>query len=200
MRQGYAGLGSRGGLRYGQRAQYSRPRDWHSIAWLVCCNLLSAPSTARAAEGNLGVSVGGLVLGTSPRLAVSPHGSAAFLVGNSFRAAVHDMFSILPAIDPHGVGVYNHLSATAGLVWRSGNLNFGPSFAVFSMPACGITLCARLNGVAPGGTVHGSWYFAEPFGVSARLNVDWITGFGNVLPPGVVAVIVVGPVFRWGAR
>lgn len=169
-------------------------------ALLICLLGSGAPGTARAIEGDIGVSLGGMVAGSVPRFAISPHLGFAWRLGDHFRLGIHDFFSILPALDPHGIGIYNHLSGIIGLSWRAGDICFGPSFGLFSVPMCGGALCARLTGMAPGVTAEGSYYFAGPFGVSARLNIDWITGFGNVLPPGVLAVVVAGPVFHWGAR
>lgn len=158
--------------------------------------LLCAPLAARAVEADLGVSVGGMLAGTVPRLAISPHGGVAVRVGDHFRVGARDMLSILPAFDAHGAGFYNQLSPTIEFTWQDGNVSLGPSLGIFSMPACGNIRCTRLNGVAPGGTAEASVYFAGPFGVSARVNVDWINGLGSVLPGSVAVVIVAGPVFR----
>lgn len=174
-------------------------RAW-SLGALFGGALLCVPASACAVEGDVGVSVGGIVAGSTPRLAISPHAGIAWPLGEYFRLGIRNFLSILPGIDPHGIGVYNHLSATGGLVWRAGDIFLGPSFGIFSMPMCGGTLCARLTGVGPGGTVQASVYFAGPLGISARLNVDWVSGFGNVLPPSWIAVVVAGPVFHWGAK
>lgn len=163
-----------------------------ALAGTLFCT--SAP--AHAVEGDLGVSVGGMVVGTVPRLAISPHAGVSVRIGDHFRLGARDMLSILPAVDRHGAGVYNQLSPTIELAWRTGNVSLGPSLGIFSMPACGTLRCTRLNGVAPGGTAQAIWYFAGRFGVSARGNVDWISGFGSVLPASLGVVIVAGPVFR----
>jgi hypothetical protein len=162
--------------------------------------LLCTPLSAYATEGDVGVSVGGMVAGTIPRLAISPHGWVGFRFGDGFRIGIRDMLSILPASDSHGIGVYNQLSGTIGFAWEAVDFSLGPSFGLFSMPACGTALCAHLKGVAPGGSAQASVYFAGPLGVSARINVDWMNGVGNVLPPSVVAVFVAGPVVRWNVR
>ena len=161
--------------------------------------LLLSPTAANAADGDLGVSVGGMVAGTVPRLSISPHAGVSADLGG-LRLGVRDMCSILPAVDVHGIGVYNHLSATLGYAWPAGDINIGPSFGVFTMPVCGVSQCARMNGIAPGGTAQASLYFAGHWGASARVNVDWMSEAGGVLPANAVVVVVAGPVLRWSTR
>lgn len=166
-----------------------------ALGGMVFC----VPVAALATEVQLGVSVGGMIAGTVPHLAVSPHGGVGWRFGESFRLGLRDMLSILPAVDPHGVGIHDQVSVSVGFAWDGGEIGVGPSLAVFSVPVCGQSLCARLNGLTAGGGVQASAYFAGFLGASARLDVEWMNGAGDVVPASIVAVLVAGPVFRLGA-
>jgi hypothetical protein len=106
---------------------------------------------ACATELSGGVSVGGVLVGAMPRLAVTPHAALGQRMESGLLFAAHEVFSILPASDAHGVGVYSQTSADIGYAWDSVNVSLGPSLAIYSLPACAPTLCARVAGLAPGG-------------------------------------------------
>lgn len=113
----------------------------------------------------------------------------------------HDLLSILTPVNKAGIGFYNKTSITIGYAWEKVNLSAGPSLSVYSMPACGVTLlCGRVVGVAPGGHAQGEVYFAGPLGLSVSANLDWIGGRSLVLPGGIVAMAVAGPVLRWRSK
>jgi len=160
--------------------------------------LLAAPVEAFELRG--GVSLGGLVVGTVPRFAVSPHGALAWRGESGMRIAVDDLCSLLPGTDKLGFGMYNQTSIAVGYAWRDVELRLGPSFSVYSVPACGATLCGRVVGLAPGGHAHAEVYFGGAVGVSMSANVDWVGGRSLVLPGGLAAMIVAGPVVRWRSR
>ena len=104
-------------------------------------------------------------------------------------------------VNKAGLGVYNKTSITIGYAWEDVNVSAGPSLSVYSMPTCGVTLlCGRVAGVAPGGHAQADVYFAGPLGVSVSANVDWIGGRSRVIPDGVAALVVAGPVLRWRAK
>jgi hypothetical protein len=153
---------------------------------------------AGAIELSGGVSVGGIVAGTMPRLAVMPHATLGWRMESGLLVAAHEVFSILPAGDAHGVGVYSQTSADIGYAWDSVNVSLGPSLALYAMPACAPTPCARVAGLAPGGHAQVSVYLAGPFGVSFWGGVDWL-GKSSLLR-GVVGTIALGPVVRWRSR
>jgi len=152
---------------------------------------------AQAFEISGGVGVGGLLVGTDPRLAVSPHVGIAWRMESGLLLAAQDVFSIVPATDPGGVGVYNQTSIALGYASESANFAVGPSLSIFSIPACGAMWCARVVGLAPGGHVSVNACFAGPLGVSVNGNVDWVEGRSPVFPGGVAAMVIVGPVLRW---
>lgn len=163
--------------------------------------ILMAPMAARAVELSGGVSLGGFQAGTLPRLAVTPHLGIAWRRESGFLFVAHDLFSILAPVNKAGMGVYNKTAITIGYAWEKINVSVGPSLSIYSMPACGVTfLCGRVVGVAPGGNAQADMYFTGPLGVSVSANVDWIGGRSHVLPGGVAAMIVAGPVLRWRAR
>jgi len=147
-----------------------------------------------------GVSLGVMLAGTQPRLAVSPHAGISWRTESGFLFAIHDSFSILPATNKDGVGVYNQTSADFGVAWDKGDFSVGPSLSIYSMPACGVAWCGRLVGLSPGGHAQTNVYFAGPFGVSVSANIAWIGGISLVLPGGVAAMVVAGPAFRWSSE
>ena len=112
-----------------------RPRKWRS--WIhrgsVCrclpcaCVLLVVPTPAEAFEVNGGVTLGGVVAGSKPLLAVTPQAGILWRTESRFLFAVHEMFSILPATNKHGVGVYNRTSAVLGYAAENMNVSAGPS-------------------------------------------------------------------------
>jgi len=139
-----------------------------------------------------------MVVGAVPRFAVSPHVGMSWRRESGFLFAFHDLCSILPTTKRLGVGVYNQTSAAIGYASEKFNLSAGPSISVYSMDACGATLCGPVVGLAPGGHAQVNVYFAGRLGVSVRANVDWVGGQSLVLPGGVAAMLVAGPVLRWG--
>lgn len=169
-------------------------------AALIALLLMVVPMPAVAYELSGGVSMGGILAGAVPRLAVSPHAGLSWRMESGFLFAVHDLFSILPAINKDGAGVYNQTAAAIGYAWENGNLSVGPSLSIYSMPACGVDLCGRVAGLSPGGHAQANVYFAGPWGVSVSANLDWIGGKSLVLPGGVAAMVVAGPVFRWTSK
>lgn len=163
----------------------------------MCACVLVVPAPAGAFELSGGVSLGGIMAGTEPRLAVSPHAAVAWRMESGLLFAVHDTLNILPATTRDGVGVYNETSATIGYSSEKSSFGVGPSLASYSMPACGVTLCGRVVGLAPGGHAHVDVYVAGPLGVSVSANVAWVGGSSLVLPGGIAATVVAGPVVRW---
>lgn len=176
-----------------------RGRAWAS-SWVAVALLVAFARPAEAFELSGGVSLGGILVGTEPRFAVSPHIATSWHMRSGFLAAVDELCSILPGTNNLGVGVYNHISGSIGYVSEDREYSVGPSISFYSMPACGLTLCGRVAGVAPGAHVQTSIYFAGPLGVSVSANVDWVGGKSLVLPGGIAAMVVVGPVFRWRSK
>lgn len=162
---------------------------------LVCA--LLAPLPAHAFELSGGVSVGGFLVGTDPRFVVSPHGGISWRTASGLLFAVRDVFSVVPATNSDGVGVYNQTSIALGYASQSANFSAGPSLSVYSIPACGALWCGRVVGLAPGGHADVNVYFAGPLGVSVNVSVDWVGGASLVLPGGVAALVLIGPVLRW---
>jgi hypothetical protein len=139
-----------------------------------------------------------MVVGAVPRFAVSPHLGMSWRRESGFLFALHDLCSILPPSRKLGVGVYNQTSAAIGYASEKFNFSAGASISVYSMDACGVALCGPVIGLAPGGHAQVNLYVTERLGVSVRANVDWVGGRSLVLPGGVAAMLVAGPVLRWG--
>lgn len=158
---------------------------------------LAAPSPAEALELSGGVSFGALVVGTDPRLAVSPHAGISWRTESGFLFAAHDAVSIVPATNALGVGVYNQTSVGLGYSSESTNFSLGPSLSIYAMPACSARWCGRVVGLAPGGHAQVNVYLIGPLGVSVNADVDWVGGRSPILPGGVAAMVLVGPVIRW---
>jgi hypothetical protein len=170
-----------------------------SAALLVL--VLVAPIPAEAVEVAGGLSVGVFQAGTIPRVAVTPHAGISWRKESGFLLAVNDLFNILTPINKAGIGVFNKASVTIGFGWKDIDGTVGPSLSIYSMPECGATfLCGRVVGVAPGGHVQAEVYFAGPLGVSVSGNLDWIGGSSAVLPGGIAAMVVAGPVLRWRGK
>lgn len=167
-----------------------------SLFPLLCaCLVAGFPLSAEAFELSGGVSVGGLVVGIIPRLAVSPHASVAWRTDAGIRFGVQEMFSVLP--HSRGVGVYSQTATDLGYAWENINLSLGPSLAVYTMPACKPGACRRVEGVSPGIHLQASIYFAGPLGLSVWGGVDWHVGDSDILAGQVTAVLVAGPLLRW---
>lgn len=162
--------------------------------------LVVIPMPARAFELSGGVNLGVMLAGTIPRIAVTPNAGISWRTESGVLFAAHDHFSILPATSGAGAGVYNQTSAAVGYATKTANFSVGPSLSIYSMLTCGVTWCGRVVGVAPGGHAQVSVYFAGPLGVSLSANLDWIGGRSIVLPGGVAATVVAGPIVRWGPR
>jgi hypothetical protein len=172
------------------------------VSWAALCvfGLVAVPMPSGAVELSGGVGLGGILAGTVPRLAVSPNAGVSWRMKSGFLFAVHDLFSILPPINKDGAGVDNQTSVAIGYASEKSNFSVGPSLSIYSMPACGVTWCGRVVGLSPGGHGQANVYFAGPWGVSVSANVGWVGGRSLVLPGGVAAMIVAGPVFRWSAK
>jgi hypothetical protein len=170
-----------------------------SASWAAASIALLAglPGSAKAVEVSGGVSVGGILVGTAPRLAVSPHASVSWSRENGFLFALQNMGSILPATSKHGVGFYNQTSAAIGYASDERNFSIGPTLSAYSFVACGPALCGRVLGVAPGAHAQVNIYFYGRLGVSLNASLDWIGGGSLVLPGGLATMVVAGPVVRW---
>lgn len=184
----------------GAAREVGRPsggRVLRRLCLLCACGLVLAPMPVEALELSGGVSLGGILAGTQPHLAVSPHAGLSFRLGSGFLFAVHDVLSLLPATNKDGLGVRNETSAALGAAWEKGNFSVGPALSFYSMPTCRNTLCGRVVGLSPGVHAQASAYFAGPLGVSVSATVDWLVGSSLILPGGVAATVVAGPVVRW---
>lgn len=168
---------------------------------LCACVLLAAAKPADAFEVSGGVGLGGILAGSKPRFAVTPHAGVTWRMESGFLVTAHEMLSILPATDEHGVGVYNRTSVLVGYAAKGLIFSAGPSLSIYSMIACNAaSLCGRVVGLSPGAYAHADVYFAGPLGVSVSAGVDWIGGKSLVLPGDVVAMVIAGPVLRWTRR
>jgi hypothetical protein len=131
---------------------------------------------------------------------VSPHAGIAWSIDGVLLVEIQDLLSILPPASKDSAGVYNQTSIALGYASKSVNFSAGPSLSIYSIPACGDVLCGRVAGLSPGGHIQADVYLADPLGVSVSANVDWIGGRSLVLPGGMAAMVVAGPVFRLSSR
>jgi hypothetical protein len=162
--------------------------------------MVLAPRPVGAFELSAGVSLGGIQAGTVPRFAVSPGAAIAWRTESGFMLSVDDLVNIVPPIQGSKAGVDNHTSIAFGYAWVNGSFGAGPSLSIYSLPACGAQLCGRVVGLSPGAHLQASLYFAGPLGVSVSAEIDWMGGRSLVLPGGVAAMVVAGPVFRLTSR
>ncbi|WP_437318256.1 hypothetical protein [Sorangium sp. So ce385] len=161
------------------------------------CALVVPPAPARAFEFSGGVSVGGLQMGTGPRLAVSPFGGLLWRRESELQLELHNMFSVVPGAR---IGIYDRTAISLVHVWKTGKVGLGPALSIYSMPVCGLESCNRVLGIAPGGHTQTDWYFSEPLGVSVSANLDWAGGDSRVLHGDWVAMVTAGPVWRFGGE
>jgi hypothetical protein len=169
-----------------------------SLGLAILC--IAAPVPAAAFELTGGVSVGGVLAGIQPRLAVSPHIGFVWHARSGFLLVARDMCSIVPAVDRHGAGVYERASLDVGYGSESFFFDIGPSLSAFYAPACISNRCDRLNGISPGGHVELSAYLAGPLGVAVSVDVNYLVGDLGALYGSVAAAAVAGPVLRWSAK
>lgn len=164
----------------------------------VCMALsMATTGTASAWEAHGGVNATGVLLGYGPRPAVSPHLGLSYHTERGFLLSVYNVVTIIPALDVHGVGLYDQLSVAVGYAWKRGRFSVGAGAAIYSMVACGPDNCGRLRGVSPGARARIDVYLLGPFGLSMAATADWLTG-SVVLPSGIVASLAVGPVLKLG--
>jgi hypothetical protein len=84
----------------------------HGNVFLLCvCALVLVPASAQALEFSGGVSVGGIQVGTEPKLAVSPFAGWLWRKARNFRVEVHNMLSIIPG------GTRRGLRSNGGYCW-----------------------------------------------------------------------------------
>jgi hypothetical protein len=171
-----------------------------TVFFLLCVGGLAFAPTAEAFEVSGGVALGGALAGTKPRLAVSPHISISWRRDNGLLFTIHEMCSLLPAINAHGIGVDNQVSVALGYASADFNFSLGPSLSIYSMSACNVTTCGRAVGLSPGAQAQANVYFSGPFGASVSASVDWIVGNAGVFLGGMTGMIVAGPVLRWSAK
>jgi len=168
---------------------------WGRTTAFLCAGLLLVIAIpAEAFELKSGISVGGLQVGTEPKLAVSPFVGFLWHTEGGLLIEAHNMFSILPGAH---VGIYDRTAATVGYAWKAKNVSLGPSLSIYSMLVCGLVICRRVMGVAPGGHAQIDWYLAERVGVSVSGNLDWAGGSSRVLPGGLVVMVTAGPILRF---
>jgi hypothetical protein len=182
----------------GYRGRPARMR----LCGLVACAVAVGSREAHAFEVGGGVGLGVFLAGTAPHLSVSPHATFSWRADSGFLLGAELSVSILPATNGDGVGVYGHPSLVVGYATENKRFSLGPSLAVYSLPACAVTSpghesCGRASGVAPGGHMQASIYFAGPLGVSAIANVEWLSGPSELLHDVVAATLIAGPVVRW---
>lgn len=162
--------------------------------------ILLPPVSANAFELSGGVSLGGFQAGTVPRLALSPHIGTSWHIKRDLVLTLHDLCSILPPIYDAEIGVFNKTSIAIGYASEKATFSVGPALSFYYIPACGLTLCGRVVGVAPGGHAQTDVYLSGPLGVSVNANVHWVGGRSLVLPGGLAVMVVAGPVLRWSTK
>src|ERR1044072_4729467 len=138
--------------------------------------VLAVPTPVAAFEVSGGVGLGGFLAGTVAYLAISPHAGLSWPIKHEFIFAAHDLCNILLPINNAGTGVFNEASVAIGYSSDNANFSARPSFSIYYMTACGLTLCGRVAGVAVGGHAQTDVYLAGPLGISVSANVEWIGG------------------------
>ncbi|WP_437736808.1 hypothetical protein [Sorangium sp. So ce1335] len=170
----------------------------HGEACLLCaCALVVCSAPAQALEVSGGVAVGGIQVGTEPRLALSPFVGWVWRKERDFRIEVHNMLSIVPGAR---VGIYDRTAVTLGYVTETGNVSLGPSMVIYAIPVCGVVFCDSVVGLAPGVRAQSDWFFAGRLGASVSANVDWAGGSSRFIPDSWVVMVAAWPVWRFGGE
>ncbi len=164
------------------------------------CVVVLVPTSAQALEISGGVSVGGILIGPDPRIAVTPHLGVQWRSEGGFALSAENLLNLLPAANSLGIGLYNQTAVGIGYAWEKINLRIGPSLSLYSIPACTIGYCGRAVGLGLGGHVQGNLYVLGPLGVSVSANLDWVAGSSFVLAGGLIGMVMIGPVLRWDTK
>ncbi len=173
-------------------------RDVRAVFALFCACMGSLlPAHADALEISFGASVGGIQVGTEPRLAVSPFFGVGWHTERGLLLAAQNMFSVVLG---DRVGVHDRTSAAIGYAWQTGDFSLGPSLSIYSMLVCGPVVCRRVEGAAPGVQAQVDWYFFGPLGGSLSGNVAWYGGASSVLRGDVAGMVTAGLILRLETR
>lgn len=144
--------------------------------------------------------MGGILIGTDPRIAITPHVSAQWRLDGGFALSTENLLNILPAVNSLGAGLYNQTAVGFGYAWEKANFHIGPSLSIYSTPVCASTYCGRVAGLGLGGHLQANLYLVGPLGASVSANLDWVGGKSIVLAGDLVAMVTIGPVLRWDTR
>lgn len=159
------------------------------------CLLGAAAQEADAFEVSGTAAFGAFQVGTTTRFAVAP--GIAFRFGDveGVNLTVQDNFVMFPGPGPFGFN--NQTSVGVGYSWKSFDVDVAGSLSAYWMHACGTSLCGRVLGLAPGVRTKVSYFPLDWSGVAVTADVGWYGGSSLVLPGGMAATIVFGPVARW---
>ena len=117
---------------------------------------LSACPSARADSGielSGSTGFGALTAGvTSGRFAISPSASIG-VRGEQWFFVARDTVSFLGATGGR-FGTQNETTLGGGLFWELVNVSVGLSLNEYSLPICGVRLCALVRGFAPGASAR----------------------------------------------
>src|SRR5689334_9295647 len=97
------------------------------LPFLSACLLIAKATPVQAFELSGGVSAGAFLAGTEPRFAVSPHAGISWRLEGTVLVAARDLFSILPATNGDGVGIYNQTALAVGYATEKADASIGPS-------------------------------------------------------------------------
>lgn len=168
------------------------------LGLLLALACTQAPASAFELRGGVGLGV--IVAGSDPRVSVSPHAGIFSRTEAGFSFGAESLFSIVPATNSDGIGIYNQSSLAVGYAFENSHFSLGPALSFYSIATCSGDWCGRVTGTAPGAHAQASFYFAGPLGVSVGANVDWIGGESLLLRNVVAATILAGPVLRWRSK
>ena len=189
----------------GEKGRHGTHRSIDPLLVFVMTLLFSACPSARADSGlelagstGFGVLTAGV---TSGRFAISP-GASVGILGDQWFFVARDTVSFLGATGGR-FGTNNETSLGGGLFWELVNVSVGLSLNEYSLPICGIRLCAQVRGLAPGASarvdIFGP-YLSGSLGLSLDCAGSWITGSATAVWTGVSVRCSAGPIFRFAPR
>lgn len=189
----------------GENGRHETRRSIDSSLVVVMTLLLCGWPSARAdssIELSGSTGFGALTAGvTSGRFAISPSASLG-VRGNPWFFVARDTVSFLGATGGR-FGINNETSLGGGLFWDLVNVSVGLSLNEYSLPICGVRLCAQVRGFAPGASarvdVFGP-YLSGSLGIALDCSGSWITGSATAVWDGVSVRCSAGPIFRFAPR
>lgn len=171
------------------------------LLWMTLVKEARADLTA-----SFGVSVAGVQVVATRRLAVSATATVEVVGLHGFTLGLRDELSLMPALGGADMypSVHNRTVASVGYSWPSFTLSLGLGLAEYQMSACNAAGCRRATGAAPNADLVATYYtdwVDGMFGIRAAMWGGLYFGDSKVFTGGAPVIsVTLGPVLRIGGR